>query len=168
MIQSLLLPILLGLASVTPGSSNAVRVTIGGVDFAVQQSVQVSDDPGVVVQYLDNVFVAHNDLAGQYFGGGAEIEYSNGVVNEYHMIETVILQAVDPRNPNTDYIRDGKVYTAADVYAQLYAGNVVFQTCVERDGDMAWGRKLIIMRITAAQKLSKALISYQKLSGEDK
>ena len=124
-----------------------ISIEIDGQLFAVDTSGNAPVYEGIIGRFVDNVYIAHNGLAGKYFSDNATITYSNGEVIEYREVETIILQAIDPYDPATKYT-DGKyVYTSDDIHLRIFPlGDVIFATCVDKDGQIGWGRKFIIMK----------------------
>jgi hypothetical protein len=127
-------------------STLPIRIEIDGVNFTVDDSGIPPNVDGVIAKFVDNVYIAHDLLAGRYFNGdNAIIEYSNGEAIEYRMIETIILQALPQPDGSTNYT-DGKyVYTSDDIHLRIFSRGVVFVTCYTKDGQSGWGRKFIIM-----------------------
>jgi hypothetical protein len=123
-----------------------ISIEIDGQLFAVDTSGNAPVYEGIIGRFVDNVYIAHNGLAGKYFSDNATITYSNGEVIEYRETETIILQAIDPYDPATKYT-DGKyVYTSDDIHYRIFSRGVVFATCYDRDGQIGWGRRFVIMK----------------------
>jgi len=119
----------------------------------------VSNDAGVVTQYRSAAkygtigLLAHNNLAGINFsllakGQRIDIVYGNGRIIEYEVTSIYRYQALQPNSGTSPFVNqdDGKTYTAWDVFQLVYTGgdHVVFQTCIESDGILNWGRLFII------------------------
>ena len=136
----------LGLSDVYAGNSDPTLINIDNMYFRVDNSGKVSDDDGIITEFIDNVYVAHNNLAGRYFDNNVKIRYSNGVVAEYEEVETIVLQALDPFSGSSNYTDGIHLYTSLDIHQQIFSRGVVFMTCYEKDGNPSWGRKFIIMK----------------------
>jgi hypothetical protein len=129
----------------TPVGSIPVSIEIDGQVFSVDMSGDAPVYDGIIGRFIDNVYIAHNSLAGRYFTDNAVITYSNGEAKEYHAIETIILQAIDPYDPATKYTDGTYVYTSDDIHYRIFSRGVVFATCYDKDGQIGWGRKFIVM-----------------------
>jgi hypothetical protein len=119
----------------------------------------VSKDASVVTQYRFAAkygtvgLLAHNDLAGEKFslmdlGQKIQIVYGNGRIVEYEVTSIYRYQALQPNSGTSPFVNlaDGKTYTAWDVFQLVYTGgdHVAFQTCIESNGLLSWGRLFII------------------------
>jgi hypothetical protein len=123
-----------------------VFIQMGEHVFSVALSGEVPVDESTVLEFVPNVYIAHNGLAGKHFINTATIQYSDGTVVNYEATEIIVLQAIDPYDPSTKYT-DGKyVYTSDDIHHRIFTlGEVVFATCYDKNGQVGWGRKFIIM-----------------------
>lgn len=97
--------------------------------------------------------LAHNYLAGSAFpklAPGQEIRlvYGDGHFERYTVSGTRRFQALDPQNPQGDFIdlHSGQVLPASALFESLYAssGRLVLQTCIAVDGELSWGRLFVI------------------------
>jgi hypothetical protein len=120
----------------------------------------VSTDPGVVTQFRMALqsgtvgLLAHNTLAGSQFSGLAlqqqvSVIYGDGSVKLAQINTIKRYQALQPENPYSLFVdldSPGKTISSSDVFQQVFAqGNqVVFQTCIDRDGNPSWGRLFVI------------------------
>lgn len=135
-------------------------------DFAyrvVQQpsedNVFVSNEPGVVTQFASASrygtigLLAHNTLAGASFynlqlGDKVLLQYGNGSLHPYTVAFVREFQALDPSNPYSDFIdvdqSEGKL-NSKELFKLIYSGGdqLVFQTCIDKDGEASWGRIFI-------------------------
>lgn len=116
----------------------------------------VSSLPDTITQFAmaarhDTIgLLAHNYLAGAIFaelelGLDVALVYGDGKVRNYRVDEIRTFQALSPNSPYSDFIdleNPAQVLTAAEVFTQIYAeeGRLVFQTCIERNGELSWGR----------------------------
>lgn len=150
----------------TGDSQRIVGVYVPGVlAYAVAQqpagdTEYVYDSPGYVTQYASPAqfgvvgLLAHNYLGGSaYFnlkpGMTASVVYGDGHVVNYQINDKKDYQAITPASAASDFVpldRDYTIITHADVYNEVYMtpDTLVFQTCIERDGDPIWGRVFII------------------------
>jgi hypothetical protein len=122
------------------------NIEIDGQIFAVDTSGNAPVYEGIIGRFIDNVYIAHNGLAGKYFSDNATITYTNGEVIEYREVETIILQAIDPYDPATKYTDGIYVYTSDDIHYRIFSRGVVFATCYDYNGQIGWGRKFIVMK----------------------
>ncbi len=119
----------------------------------------VSSKDGEVTQFrmasqFGNVgLLAHNHLAGKSFpqlavGQEVRLVYGDGKVETFVVAEVLSYQALQPNSPYSEFrnINDNKKLTAEQMFKRVYFGNrhVTFQTCIEKDGNLSWGRLFII------------------------
>lgn len=121
-------------------------VETGGYIFDVVTSGEVPTNEFTVLQFVENVYVAHNTLAGKHFSNTAKIQYSDGTIRSYEVVETIVLQAIDPYDPATKYTDGTYVYTSDDIHYRIFSRGIVFATCYDKNGQVGWGRKFIIMK----------------------
>jgi hypothetical protein len=117
---------------------------------------------GLAAQYGTIGLLAHNYLSGALFfglGPGQEVDivYGDGSLTRYQVLELRHFQARDPLNPASDFVdldggTGGKQISNAELFSQIYgAGNrVVFQTCINANGNASWGRLFVIAAPMAA------------------
>jgi hypothetical protein len=134
-----------GSSMVSIGDNNPVMIEISGIEFDVDTTGVINNEDGVITEFIDNIYMAHNNLAGKYFGGDAEITYANGSVIEYMVDEIIIMQALDPFSGSTNYTDGVYLYTANDIHRLIFSRGVVFVTCYQKDDNASWGRKFVIM-----------------------
>jgi len=119
----------------------------------------VSNNDGETTQFrmasqFGNVgLLAHNHLAGRYFSGltaGQEIRllYGNGRVDFFVVKEILKYQALQPNSPYSSFknLDKDETLTAEQMFKRVYLGDrhVTFQTCIEADGNLSWGRLFVI------------------------
>jgi hypothetical protein len=153
-------------ASVKDGSANAIRGVYVPGKFALSVAQQpegyggyVSRDDGVVTQYGYAArkgtigLLAHNYLAGSNFtalaaGQKVQIVYGDGRIVNYEVAYIYRYQALQPNSASSIFVNldDNKQYTAWDVFQKVYTGgdHVTFQTCIEANGELSWGRLFIV------------------------
>ena len=142
-----------------------VGIYVPGV-MALSVSQQPAGQPGYVSSTPDTVtqfnlaagfntlgLLAHNSLAGKDFSKLAEQQeviliYGDGSLKYYSVIETNRYQALNPYSPFSDFLnldRPGKKLSATQLFKRIYGpGNrLVFQTCIEANGNPSWGRLFI-------------------------
>ncbi|WP_322793775.1 hypothetical protein [Bellilinea sp.] len=123
----------------------------------------VSTDPqkltqfSLAGQYGVTALLAHNYLMGQTFfkfqeGDILTIVYGDKTFQEYQIEEIRRYQALTPNSPYSKFVNladpDKKVITATDLFYEIYTqkGTLVLQTCIEKEGELSWGRIFIIAR----------------------
>jgi hypothetical protein len=162
--------------SVVNGDSNTiVGVYVPGVlGLPVGQQPRgnagfVTREPGkstqfdLAGQYGTIGILAHNDLAGAQFSGiklsqYAIIVYGDGRLVYYEIDEIQRYQALSPSSTFSEFVnQDGsnEQISASKLFTRVYGpGNrLVFQTCIEANGDPSWGRMFIIGRPVTGQVL---------------
>lgn len=97
--------------------------------------------------------LAHNYLAGTAFplllpGQEVSLIYGDGRV-EYFIISSVLkYQALDPYSPYSEFraLDTGITISAEELFKEVYRGerHVTFQTCIEANGNLSWGRLFVI------------------------
>lgn len=160
-------PSLTAFASVLPhGPANSpVGVYVKDV-LALQIFVQPTANPGYVTSSPEAVslfglatqhgitgLLAHNYLAGQRFfelGTGQQVVVvmADGSRQHYRVSSVRRLQALSPWSSLSNFVDvdgDGEVLSASQLFHQVYHGSnrVVFQTCIELDGNPVWGRLFV-------------------------
>jgi hypothetical protein len=122
-------------------------------------AVYVSDDPdqltqyGLPSQYGTIALLAHNTLAGGDFyklrlGSSFDLVFGNGSTKRFQVSSIQEYQALDPENPYSSFVIAGSPapkLSSGDLFRRVYThpGDVVFQTCIARDGQPSWGRIFI-------------------------
>ena len=127
---------------------------------------QPADDPyyvsnryGEVTQFAmaanyGNIgLLAHNTLSGKAFselsvGQEVRLVYGDGQV-EYFVIGQVLrFQALQPESVSSMFrnLDRNETVSAGELFSRAYTGErrLVFQTCIEADGDLSWGRLFVI------------------------
>lgn len=104
-------------------------------------------------QYGTVGLIAHNYLAGQSFfdlsaGQQVVLIMADGTRQRYKIESIRQLQALSPWSPTSDFLPvggEGPVVSATQLFHQIYSGTnrVVFQTCIELDGNPVWGRLFV-------------------------
>lgn len=121
----------------------------------------VSSDEGLITQfrmasqYGVTALLAHNYLAGEAFfefqtGDILTIVYGNSGTQDYRVEQILRYQALTPNSPYSKFIEESDptrtVITATNLFHKVYTnrGSLVLQTCIEKDGELSWGRLFII------------------------
>lgn len=117
-----------------------------------------------MAQKTGNVgLLAHNYLAGNLF---FEIEQGDTIILVYGnaRIETFTVTGIYRYEalPNNLYknIETRSLQNIGELFDQMYEGgrHVTLQTCIERDGDLSWGRLFIVANSTENQDEASAQI----------
>jgi hypothetical protein len=119
----------------------------------------VSFNDGVITQFgmasqFGNVgLLAHNNLSGKLFSQLAinqevRLVYGDGKV-EYFVIKDILrYQAFQPTSPFSSFrdLATDETLTAEQLFNKVYRGDrhVTFQTCIEANGELSWGRLFVI------------------------
>lgn len=122
-------------------------------------AVFVSTDPNLVTQFgmasrFNTVgLLAHNNLAGAAFyelqpGQNVYLVYGDGSLRSYVVKTIRHYQALDPTNTYSDFVDQditGRQLTSAQLFKEMYGqpNQLVFQTCIQKDGEASWGRIFI-------------------------
>lgn len=99
--------------------------------------------------------LAHNYLAGASFtqikkGDVITLVYGNGKTSTFLVTDILRYQAHNPLSPYSNFtdLDTKELYTAEQLFKKVYTGDyhLTLQTCIEKDGDLSWGRLFIIAR----------------------
>ena len=153
-------------ASVSDGQADVARgvYVAGALALPIEQqpagnSAYITPAPEAVSQFQSAAYfgvtglLAHNHLAGAQFfnlsiAEEVSIVYGDGSVRAYRITAQHRFQALDPYNPNSNFIDldTGATLSALDVFNQMYTGDdhVTFQTCIAQNGLSSWGRLFVI------------------------
>ena len=119
----------------------------------------VSNTDGETTQFrmatqFGNVgLLAHNHLSGRDFsqlavGQEVRLVYGDGKVEYFVVAEVLRYQALQPNSPYSSFSNLDKkeTLTAEQMFKRVYFGDrhVTFQTCIEKDGELSWGRLFVI------------------------
>jgi hypothetical protein len=129
------------------------------VDQPAGNYTYVSDQEDVVTLFgmakKDNSIglLAHNYLAGKDFNKllpdmRVILIYGNGAIKSFSITDVKYYHASNPYSPYSnfeDLENLGIWLSAKEVYNQIYgvSDRLIFQTCIEADGNPAWGRVFI-------------------------
>lgn len=119
----------------------------------------VSPRQNVITQYsLASQFgsvglLAHNYLAGDTFsmltsGQSFYLVYGDGHIKAFVVKEILRYQSLQSNDVNSNFVdlENGQNLTSQQVFSKVYnrAGQVILQTCIDAEGDQAWGRLFLI------------------------
>jgi hypothetical protein len=124
------------------------------------QPAYVSPMKGIVTQFnlAENYgsigLMAHNYLSGEnYFnleiGQIVTVIFGDGVTQNFNIVDIQQYQALSPNSVNSEFIKldntENRV-SAERLFKEIYAhnGNLVFQTCIEKENNLTWGRLFVI------------------------
>lgn len=142
----------------------------GGVyvpnQFALPIVQQPYGSPGFVSSYDDiltqfrmanqygNVgLLAHNYLAGQAFfelevGNEVRLVHGDGKVEYFVVSEILQYQALQPNSVYSSFrdLNTDEVLSVEQMFKRVFFGDrhITFQTCIEQDGNLSWGRLFVI------------------------
>lgn len=152
--------------TVQNGDKNALR----GVYVADMMALPVVQQPSGNAGYVSNTdgeatqfrmatqfgnvgLLAHNHLSGKNFsqltvGQEVRLIYGDGKVEYFVVAEILRYQALQPNSPYSSFSNLDKKETLAaeQMFKRVYFGDrhVTFQTCIEKDGELSWGRLFVI------------------------
>ena len=148
------------------GEADVLRGVYVADAFALPVVQQPSGSPGYVSNYEGQLtqfsmasqfgnlgLLAHNHLAGKSFSQlsvGQEVRmiYGNGRVEYFVITEILQYQALQPNNVRSPFrdLATDETITAEQLFKRVYTGDrhVTFQTCIEQNGDLSWGRLFIV------------------------
>ncbi len=104
-------------------------------------------------QYGTTGLLAHNYLAGASFfdlevGDEVRLVYGDGKVEYFVVYEVLQYQALQPNSPYSSFrhLETDEVLSVEKMFKRVFFsdGNITFQTCIEKDGDLSWGRLFVI------------------------
>ena len=119
----------------------------------------VSSNDGETTQFgmaskFGNIgLLAHNHLSGKSFsqltvGQEVRLVYGDGHVEHFIITEVLKFQALQPNSPYSSFknLNKDETLTAEQMFKRVYLGDhhVTFQTCIEANGELSWGRLFVI------------------------
>ena len=108
---------------------------------------------GMASQFGNIGLLAHNHLAGKSFsqltiGQEVRLVYGDGRVEYFVITEILKYQALQPTSPYSSFknLNKDETLTAEQMFKRVYLGDqhVTFQTCIEANGNLSWGRLFVI------------------------
>ena len=124
-----------------------------GMDDFVSPWQNIVTQFGLASRLGSTGLLAHNYLAGATFGllqEGQEIELvdGSGRISTFGVTKILRYQALDSDNTATRFLdlENRTSITSTDLFNKVYSrpGQVIFQTCIKKDGDPSWGRLFVI------------------------
>jgi hypothetical protein len=107
----------------------------------------------IASQYGNVGLLAHNNLSGKFFsklvtGQEVRLVYGDGRV-EYFVIKDILrFQALQPESITSVFrnLDRDETLSAGEMFTRAYVGErqVVFQTCIEAEGNASWGRLFVV------------------------
>jgi hypothetical protein len=107
----------------------------------------------IASQYGNIGLLAHNTLSGKFFsqlaiGQQVSLIYGDGRV-EYFVVASVLrFQATQPESISSSFrnLDGNETLSAGEMFNRTYTGerHLVFQTCIEENGNTSWGRLFIV------------------------
>jgi hypothetical protein len=107
----------------------------------------------IAAQYGNVGLLAHNNLSGKFFsklaiGQEVRLVYGDGSI-EYFVIKDILrFQALQPESITSVFrnLDRDEILSAGEVFNRAYIGEsrVVFQTCIEAEGNASWGRLFVV------------------------
>jgi len=119
----------------------------------------VSNNDGEATQFrmasqFGNVgLLAHNHLSGSSFsqlavGQEVRLVYGDGSVEYFVIAEVLQYQALQPNSPYSSFrnLDKDETLSAEEMFKRVYFGDhhVTFQTCIEAEGNLSWGRLFVV------------------------
>lgn len=135
-------------------SASIVQQPTGKEDF-------VSPWENVVTQFSmasrvgSTGLLAHNYLSGRKFAlleDGQEfyLIYGDGRVAPFVVTEILQYEAVDPASTSSKFVdlKNGSTLTHTELFLKVYdrPGQVVLQTCIDKNNELSWGRLFVIAK----------------------
>lgn len=171
--------------SIKDGNAENLRgvYVAGKMAFSIVQQPMgnpgfVSEEEATVTQFsiaseVGNLgLLAHNYLAGANFstleqGDTIFLVYGDGHTQSFVVEETLQYQATSPLSPYSNFqnLSSEEFLTAEGLFNKVYRGDfhLTLQTCIEKDGELSWGRLFIIAKprlIKSYNILSKNLVEF--------
>lgn len=106
----------------------------------------------LAAQYNTVGLLAHNYLAGELFfrldrNQEVILVFGDGSRQSYMISEVGRYRALSPNSPYSSFedLDNGTTLSVVELFNQIYAqgGRLVFQTCIEANGNLSWGRLFV-------------------------
>jgi hypothetical protein len=119
----------------------------------------VSNRDGEITQFsiasrYGNIgLLAHNSLSGKFFsrlapGQEVRVVYGDGRVEYFVVSQILRYQALQPDSVSSSFrnLDQDEVLSAGGMFNRAYVGkyHLVFQTCIEAEGNPSWGRLFVV------------------------
>jgi hypothetical protein len=108
---------------------------------------------GMASQYGNIGLLAHNTLSGKtfsklVFGQEVRLVYGDGSVKYFVIKQILHFQALEPESVSSSFrnLDRNEILSAGEMFNRVYVGGdrLVFQTCIEAEGNVSWGRLFVI------------------------
>ena len=137
---------------------------IGQPDYVASEQ-DVLTQFGLPSRYGSVGLLAHNYLSGDQFfqlhaNQNVVLIYGDGRLEHYTIAAIEAYQALKPTSPFSEFINlndpNHSLLSSADLFNEVYTTShrVIFQTCIEANGEPSWGRMFIIARLSEPLKLA--------------
>ncbi len=153
-------------ASLTNGNAKSITGVYVPNQFALPvlqqpqgQAGYVSKQPDSVTlfrmaqQYGTTALLAHNYLSGELFfnlgrSDDVYLVFGDGAMKRFKISRIDTFQALQPDSPYSSFVdlsQPDHILSVEDLFYRIYASgdHLVFQTCIERDGKLSWGRLFV-------------------------
>ena len=152
--------------SVHNGDTNVLRgvyvanvLNLPVVQQPVNHPYYVSNRNGEITQfamasrYGSTGLLAHNTLSGRSFsnlsiGQQVQLVFGDGTVESFEIRQILRFQALEPENVSSSFrnLDRNETISAAEMFNRAYVSEdrLVFQTCIEAEGNVSWGRLFVI------------------------
>ena len=128
---------------------------------------------GMPKEYGAIGILAHNYLSGSRFtqlglDQDVVVVFGDGHAQRYQVAHISSFQALKPNSPFSNFINLSdparRVQTSAELFKSMYTtkGQLVFQTCIEEDGESSWGRIFVVA--TPIETLQLSIPKYNEIS----
>jgi len=137
--------------------SNVMALPVVQQPYGYASFVSNNDDEATqfrMASQFGNVgLLAHNHLSGEAFsqlavGQEVRLVYGDGQVEYFVISEVLRYQALQPTSPYSSFsnLDKDEVLSAENMFKRVYFGDrhVTFQTCIEAEGNLSWGRLFVI------------------------
>jgi len=104
-------------------------------------------------QYGNIGLLAHNTLSGRFFsklavGQDVQLVYEDGRVENFVLEQLLRFQALEPESVSSSFrnLDRNEIISAGEMFNRAYVGDhrLVFQTCIEAEGNVSWGRLFVV------------------------
>jgi hypothetical protein len=108
---------------------------------------------GMASQYGNIGLLAHNTRSGKFFsrlsiGQQVRLVYGDGRVEDFVVANILRFKATAPESVSSSFrnLDRNETLSAGEMFNRAYVGErrLVFQTCIEANGNSSWGRLFII------------------------
>lgn len=108
---------------------------------------------GMASQYGNIGLLAHNTLSGKFFsrislGQTIRLVYGDGRVEHFVVAKILRFQATKPESVSSSFrnLDRNETLSSSEMFNRVYGGerHLVFQTCIEANGNPSWGRLFVI------------------------